>query len=58
VPGEHCIPVPLFRGAHINIEVAKDFLKYFIQPEVLKAYLKAGLGRHIPCMPSIAKDDL
>ena len=44
------------RGAK-NVEVAKDFLKFLIQPEVLNAYLKAGLGRNIPCMPSIVKDD-
>ena len=38
-----------------NVEIAKDFLKFLIQPEVLNAYLKAGLGRNIPCMLSIAK---
>ena len=40
-----------------NIAVAKDFLKYLIQPQVLNEYLKTGLGRNIPCMPSIVKDD-
>jgi multiple sugar transport system substrate-binding protein len=40
-----------------NVDVAKDFLKYLIQPEVLNEYLKTGLGRNIPCMPSIVKDD-
>ncbi|MEA2745800.1 MAG: multiple sugar transport system substrate-binding protein [Acetobacteraceae bacterium] len=40
-----------------NAEVAKDFLKYFIQPKVSNAYLKTGLGRNIPCMMSIVKDD-
>ena len=40
-----------------NVEIAKDFLKFLIQPEVLNAYLKAGLGRNIPCMLSIAKND-
>ncbi len=40
-----------------NVQVAKDFLKYLIQPQVLGEYLKAGLGRNIPCMPSIVKDD-
>jgi multiple sugar transport system substrate-binding protein len=40
-----------------NVEVAKDFLKFLIQPKVLNEYLKVGLGRNIPCMPSIAKDD-
>src|SRR6195256_5718190 len=40
-----------------NVEVAKDFLKYFIQPKVNNELLKTGLGRGIPCMPSIVKDD-
>jgi len=40
-----------------NVEVAKDFLKYVIQPEVTDAYLKAGLGRWLPTMPSLIKQD-
>src|ERR1700724_1992826 len=40
-----------------NIEVAKDFLKYFIQPKVNSEWLKTGLGRNIPCMASVVKDD-
>src|SRR5205823_13986375 len=40
-----------------NVEVAKDFLKYFIQPKVNNELLKTGLGRGIPCMPSVVKDD-
>jgi multiple sugar transport system substrate-binding protein len=40
-----------------NVEAAKDFLKYFIQPEVNNEYLKVGLGRSIPAMPSIVKND-
>jgi multiple sugar transport system substrate-binding protein len=40
-----------------NVEVAKDFLRYFIQPKVNSEYLKVGLGRNIPCMPSIVKND-
>ena len=40
-----------------NVAVAKDFLKYLIQPDVLNEYLKTGLGRNIPCMPSIVKND-
>ena len=40
-----------------NVEVAKDFLKYFIQPKVNNELLKTGLGRGMPCMPSIVKDD-
>jgi multiple sugar transport system substrate-binding protein len=40
-----------------NIEVAKDFLKFLIQPKVNNERLKAGLGRFLPPMPSIAKND-
>lgn len=40
-----------------NVDVAKDFLKYLIQPEVLNEYLKTGLGRRVPAMPSIVKSD-
>jgi multiple sugar transport system substrate-binding protein len=40
-----------------NIEVAKDFQKYFIQPEVSREFLKGGLGRFLPTIPELAKDD-
>jgi len=49
-----CVLIP--KGAK-NVEVAKDFLKYFIQPKVNNELLKTGLGRGVPCMPSIVKDD-
>jgi len=52
--GSLCGLIP--KGAK-NIEVAKDFLKYLIQPQVLNEYLKTGLGRNLPAMPAIAKDD-
>jgi multiple sugar transport system substrate-binding protein len=40
-----------------NPTVAKDFLKYFIQPDVLNLYLKIGLGRWLPPMPDPVKND-
>jgi multiple sugar transport system substrate-binding protein len=40
-----------------NVEVAKEFLKYFVQPTVNSEWLKTGLGRNIPCMPAIATED-
>ena len=40
-----------------NVTVAKEFMKYLIQPEILNAYLKGGLGRWLPPMPEIAKND-
>jgi len=49
-----CALIP--KGAK-NVEVTKDFLKYFIQPKVNNDYLKTGLGRNIPCMPSVVKND-
>ena len=40
-----------------NVEVAKDFAKYVIQPEVANAYLKGGLGRWLPAISEVAKTD-
>src|ERR1700746_451184 len=36
-----------------NIDAAKEFLKYSIEPKGLGTYLKTGLGRFSPPMPSI-----
>ena len=44
------------KGAQ-NVAVAKDFLKYAIQPNVLNEYLKGGLGRWAVPMPKIAQSD-
>jgi multiple sugar transport system substrate-binding protein len=52
--GVACGLIP--KGAK-NVAVAKDFLKYLIQPKVCNEYLKTGLGRNTPCMPSIVKTD-
>jgi multiple sugar transport system substrate-binding protein len=54
-------PLPIFgalipKGAK-NVDVAKDFLKYAIQPNVLNGYLKGGLGRWAIPMPDVAKSD-
>ena len=40
-----------------NETVGKEFIKYISQPKVANAYLKQGLGRWLPCMPSIVKSD-
>jgi multiple sugar transport system substrate-binding protein len=40
-----------------NVEVAKDFLKYVIEPQVVNEYLKTGLGRWLPAMPELVKTD-
>jgi multiple sugar transport system substrate-binding protein len=52
--GSFCGLIP--QGAK-NVPVAKDFLKYLIKPDVLNEYLKTGLGRREPPMPSIVKKD-
>jgi len=52
--GVGCGLIP--KGAK-NVAVAKDFLKYFIQPTVSNEWLKTGLGRSTPCMASIVKED-
>jgi multiple sugar transport system substrate-binding protein len=44
------------RGAK-NPDGAKDFMKYFMQPKVMNENLKGGLGRWVPAIPSIVKDD-
>ncbi len=54
IQGTNAAVIP--KGAN-NIAVAKEFLKYSIEPKVLAAYLKAGLGRFLPPMPSIVKND-
>jgi multiple sugar transport system substrate-binding protein len=40
-----------------NVDVAKEFLKYAVQPKVLNEYLKGGLGRWALPLPEIAKSD-
>src|SRR5436309_471266 len=52
--GSLCGLIP--KGAK-NVAVAKDFLRYLIQPQVLDEYLKTGLGRNLPAMAAIVKDD-
>jgi len=52
--GPACGLIP--KGAK-NVAVAKDFLKYVIQPDVDNQLLKVGLGRNLPPMPSIVKKD-
>jgi len=44
------------KGAR-NVEAAKDFLKYMIQPKINGEFLKGGLGRTLPVFPEVVKDD-
>lgn len=40
-----------------NSEVSKDFMKYFMQPEVMNENLKGGLGRWFPTIHSVVEKD-
>jgi multiple sugar transport system substrate-binding protein len=40
-----------------NIEVAKDFMKFFMQPQVMNENLKGGLGRWFPAIPALIEED-
>ena len=57
VPSKVTNPCRLIPKGAKNVAVAKDFLKYSIQPKVANERLKTGLGRSIPAMPSIVKSD-
>ena len=48
---------PVIAKGAKNVTVAKEFLKYATDPEVLNEYLKGGLGRWAIPMPEIAKKD-
>ena len=51
--GFGCALIP--KGAQ-NVTVAKEFLTYWIQPEVVGEVIKTGLGRNLPPMPELVKD--
>ena len=57
VPSQLTVVNALIPKGAKNVEVAKDFLKYFIQPQVNNDWLKVGLGRNIPVMPAVVKND-
>ena len=58
-------PMPAYLGAgggfipkgSKGVAVSKDFMKYFMQPQVMNENLKTGLGRYLPVMPQVVKDD-
>ena len=51
-PGGGFIP----KGAK-NVEVAKDFMKYYMVPDVMNTNLKNGLGRWIPAIIDLCTSD-
>ncbi len=58
-------PIPVLLGVLLgfipkgsnNVDAAKDFLRYLIQPAHLNTYLKEARARWLPVMPSIVKND-
>src|SRR6516225_2360061 len=52
IVGVTCWMIP--KGAK-NVPVAKEFLKYFVQPKVVGEFIELGLGRWLPVMPALAK---
>jgi len=40
-----------------NIPASKEFMKFFMQPEVMNANLREGLGRWIPAIMDLTKTD-
>jgi multiple sugar transport system substrate-binding protein len=40
-----------------GVTVAKNFMTWFMRPEVMNENLKGGLGRWVPVIPSIVRED-
>jgi multiple sugar transport system substrate-binding protein len=57
LPSQVAVFGPVIPKGAKNVEVAKEFAKYIIQPKVLNQYLKAGLGRWALPIPEIVKSD-
>ena len=57
LPVQNGVFGPVIPKGAKNVAVAKEFLKYAFQPEILNAYLKGGLGRWAIPMPEIVKSD-
>jgi multiple sugar transport system substrate-binding protein len=57
MPGQLGVSAAVIPKGAQNIAVAKDFMKYLIQPQVVNNYLKEGLGRFMPAVPSLVKTD-
>jgi multiple sugar transport system substrate-binding protein len=57
IPAQLGVAAAVIPNGAKNIGVAKDFMKYVIQPQVTNNYLKEGLGRFLPAVPSLVKSD-
>jgi len=57
LPSQVWLNGPVIPKGAKNVAVAKEFIKYAVQPKVLNEYLKGGLGRFMLPVPEIAKSD-
>ena len=57
LPSQVALFGPVIPKGAKNVEVAKEFVKYMIQPKVLNDYLKGGLGRWALPIPEMVKSD-
>jgi len=57
VPAQLAVQGPFIPKGAKNIEVAKEFIAYLIQPQVTNEYLKTGLGRWLPAFSDLVKSD-
>jgi multiple sugar transport system substrate-binding protein len=57
LPAQLFVPSMMIAKGAQNVAAAKDFAKFFIQPEVLGKFAKAGLGMWLPAMPSLVLND-
>src|SRR6516225_970657 len=57
LPAQVIVGSPVIPKGAKNVPLAKEFLRYMVQPKVLNEYLKGGLGRWMIPIPEIAKSD-
>jgi len=57
LPSQVALFGPVLPKGAKNVDVAKELIKYMIQPKVLNDYLKGGLGRWALPIPEIVNSD-
>jgi multiple sugar transport system substrate-binding protein len=57
IPGFFGVATAAIPKGAKNVAVAKDFAKYFMQPEINNEWMKGGIGRFVPVYPHEALND-
>src|SRR6516225_10216929 len=57
VPAMVVVFGPVIPKGAKNVQLAKELIKYMLEPKVLNQYLKGGLGRWMLPVPELAKSD-